>query len=274
MSLMHDALKDLDKAATSTAGMKSFGFMIDESRPDSSGKLKSILVGALPLLLIGAASAWWMNKQDIQPSLPPMAKPFASEPVPVEAAAKTGNDSTVVTAPIAKAASMPYAVEENAKAIPAINHDASVHKPKKQAEKRSKEFAHHHVPPPAIAKILPPSTEVIFPEFLKALDRGDAVASRGQLDKLVASLPPDSLTLLRAQAWYAIKTGDETSARKYYETLLARKTGDEEASINLAAIESKMGHADSAMAILSDAMRNNPDSAALHQGMQKLGGGK
>ncbi len=284
MSLMHDALKVLDKSVTGTA---AGGFVMGAEAPAASGKLRSFLAGMLPLLLLGAVGAWWIKQHDatVTPPPPQIGLPLA----PTAPAVQEVQPAPMVSAP-ASAAVMPVTAALKATSLPATkarvagkpasekSHQAIVH-----ADRiRAREFratpqsqqalqAQDAAPPAAQNQ---PSAGAIFPRFLQALEHGDTAAGREQLDKLAAILPADSLTLLRAQAWYAVKTGDAASARKFYAALLERKTGDEEASINLAAIESGAGHTDNALAILADAMQANPDSAALQQGMRKLRGGR
>lgn len=288
MSLIHNALKALEEpAAGAPAGRESSGFAVNAGTPDSSMSLRPVLIGILLLLPVGIAAIWWMNRQEMlthaasqtQPSALPAP---ATEPDNTPVTTKISNNSIASVAPQPKEAPIQVtAVSAAADDVHALEKIAPATKPAanrksgKLAVTPHKTMAHARPPLPAEVNVpAPPSAEVVFHEFLDALNRGDAAAGRVQLDKLAVVLPANSLALVRAQAWFAARTGDEPSAYKYYQAILERNAGDEEASLNLAALESKNGHADYAAAILSDALRNNRDSAALQQGLQKLRGGK
>jgi hypothetical protein len=73
-----------------------------------------------------------------------------------------------------------------------------------------------------------------FALFLQAMKTSDLPAAQTQLQRLRQQMTGNSMTLLRAEAWFALASGDVAGARARYTGLLERLPGDEEASINLA----------------------------------------
>lgn len=124
--------------------------------------------------------------------------------------------------------------------------------------------------PPA-AEPAPPPVETTYALFSQALATGDLASAREQLTRLEQGLPAESLTLLRARAWFLMRTQDVTAARAAYQTILDRLPGDENASLNLASIEVAGGHVEAARRLLTLAIQSNPDSQSARQALTRLG---
>jgi len=112
-----------------------------------------------------------------------------------------------------------------------------------------------------------------FNAIARAIEKGDDAEARTQLALLEQELPATSLTLLRAQAW-VLSTGanaDVSAVRAAYTAILARLPDDENALLNLSALELKAGKLDAARALVSSALTANPDSLAARTAQQRIG---
>lgn len=116
------------------------------------------------------------------------------------------------------------------------------------------------------------SPEERFSLFLQAMQgRNNAEAER-QLSSLRMQLTRSSVSLLRAEAWFASANGDSVRASREYQEIIERLPGDEEASINLAAIEAGLQHTERARQILADALSVYPESAPLKSTLARFKG--
>ena len=104
----------------------------------------------------------------------------------------------------------------------------------------------------------------------RALDAGDRAAAQSQLSSLEQELPASSLTLLRARAWVIGTGSDMAAARSAYSAILARLPEDENALLNMAALETKDGKMDAARTFLAQALSANPESAAAKAAQQRI----
>ena len=104
----------------------------------------------------------------------------------------------------------------------------------------------------------------------RALDAGDRAAAQSQLSSLEQELPASSLTLLRARAWVVGTGSDMAAARGAYAAILARLPEDENALLNMAALEAKDGKMDVARTYLAQALSANPESAAAKAAQQRI----
>ena len=100
----------------------------------------------------------------------------------------------------------------------------------------------------------------------------DMAAAQGQLVGLRRQLTRSSISLVRAEAWFAYSSGDAITARREYQEVIERMPGDEEASINLASMEAGQNQIETARQILSDALRANPESEVLKSTLGTFGG--
>jgi hypothetical protein len=243
MSLMHKALQELDQTEAVGAGTGS-SFMSESDRARKRWLVASI--GAGLLISAGAGAVWWgQQKETVAPATVPPAVPPA----------------LIVASDIRKT---PAAIPQPA---PACEMPA-VAKPLPPVAKRTKQVRVKRSVAPK-----PPSVDALYQQFLVAMEGTDAAERKVAFDRLSAALPARSLSLLRARAWYAVKTDDRQTAYRAYQTILERQAGDEEASLNLAAMETASGNADRAVTILTVALRAHLDSASLQQAMNKLSGG-
>jgi tetratricopeptide (TPR) repeat protein len=81
-----------------------------------------------------------------------------------------------------------------------------------------------------------------------------------QIEALSRLVPAESMTLLRARAWYALAIGETGQAKQHYRLILRRIESDENAGINLAILESNDGNREAALKILTALSVRLPDS--------------
>lgn len=111
-----------------------------------------------------------------------------------------------------------------------------------------------------------------FVLFLEAMRLKDIPGAEHELAGLRRQLTRSSLSLVRAEAWFAYASGDTATARQEYREVIERSPGDEEASINLASIEAAQQQTEVARQILSNALRVNPESEVLKSTLATFGG--
>ncbi len=109
--------------------------------------------------------------------------------------------------------------------------------------------------------------EIRFARFVAAMKNNQTADAERELSALKERLPAGSLGVLRAQAWFDLRAGNDTAAAGQYKAILERMPGDEEAAINLASIQSRRGQHEDARATLDGALRLSPDSAALRSAL-------
>lgn len=112
--------------------------------------------------------------------------------------------------------------------------------------------------------------ELRFARFVAAMKNNQAGDAERELSALKARLPAGSLGLIRAQAWFDLRAGNDGAAAEQYRAILDRMPGDEEAAINLASIHSRKGKPEEARATLDAALRLSPDSAALRSALAQF----
>ena len=106
--------------------------------------------------------------------------------------------------------------------------------------------------------------------FLQAMKANDLVVAGEQLKALQVKMPAGILSRLRAEAWFALRSGQDATARQAYRDILEQSPGDEEASVNLASIEARADRREVARQVLNDALRRNPDSDVLHHAVGRF----
>lgn len=128
-------------------------------------------------------------------------------------------------------------------------------------------------PAPASAPVSQPTPDelpALFDALNQALAGHDVDAARRQLQAIQSRLPESSVARLRAEAWFAHQTDDLDGAQRLYRRLLDKLSGDEHASLNLAAIEKKRQRFDQAKDVLAKSLRQNPNSAVLRTAVDQL----
>lgn len=290
MSLIHDALKSMDAPQQQP--------MPAPTRPAApvaaAGRGRPAWVDGLLAfcVVVGAGAAGWYVWQGQKPTLDPapsatraasprpqaLPAPAVADPLPLPVAVHPPADAAAVTpaAPTQVASTTPTAVHAAPESHPSA---APV-----QGGKSSTPEAEHATPPAKHAvvhrrsrpdkrveeaqKALEPKAddtpvEVHFARFVTAMRAENTADAERELGALKARLPATALGLLRAQAWFDLKTGNDAAAAGGYRAILDRMPGDEEAAINLASIQSRQNKPEEARSTLDAAARLRPDSAAL-----------
>ncbi len=123
----------------------------------------------------------------------------------------------------------------------------------------------------AVENIDPQAIGRAVAEIEEALRSGELVRSKTLIDELAAQLPPQSLTLLRMQAWHAHQSGDRAGAMALYAEIVQRVPADRYAAINLALLEAEQGDVDGASQRLRALRFSGGDSAELAAAMALVG---
>lgn len=100
---------------------------------------------------------------------------------------------------------------------------------------------------------------------------GDRDAVHAGLRALSGTLRPDSLTLLRMQAWVAHGDGDLGEAERLYRTIADRVPDDQNAAVNLALLQARHGDIEAARARLQALATRKPASAQVAQALAEIG---
>lgn len=252
MSLIHDAIREMEKDANPALP----GLAPALSTGRSQGRSQVLpAVGGFAAVLALSAGGWWLW-QAYRPLPAPAVAPVVAtqavqaQEVPVSVlppvVAPDVILAPVVDAPMPPPASRPVA---RPKARPPV--------PVKAATVA-----------PVIVEDMP--VQKRFALFLQAMKSNDMVGAGEQLKGLQNTLPAGTLSRSRAEAWFALRSGQGTTARQAYRDILVQVPGDEEASVNLASIEARADRREVARQVLSDALLSNPDSEVLRHALSRF----
>lgn len=109
----------------------------------------------------------------------------------------------------------------------------------------------------------------LFDGLNRALEARDEAAATRHIQAIRLRLPESALARMRAEGWYALRTGDLDKAQRVYRRLLEKLPGDENASLALASIERQEQRPDQARDILSKSLKANPGSAVLRTALDQ-----
>ena len=90
-------------------------------------------------------------------------------------------------------------------------------------------------------------------------------------DGLLARLAPESLTLLRMQAWVAHAGNDTARAETLYRRIAERVPEDVNAGVNIALLDARRGDADAARTRLVRLSGRHPRSPQVARALAELG---
>jgi tetratricopeptide (TPR) repeat protein len=310
MSLIRDAIREMDHAEL-VREAETLPHCATHDQPQERSSRRTILLSllALALLLLLGIGGYWAYTQrqadspssdtvqapimaqlpqekSVAQSLPPAAPPAQASPEtpekqPPQAAitheppAKTETPTLKKSAGVVPQLSASHAADKPAR-TPAQSPLASAQKPARTPAQT-----------PPLAQSLPKTVaEGSADEALqttieqshallnKALAKGDTHAARNHLETLEKLLPPESITLLRARAWFLTQTGDTEAAGQNYRSILMRLPDDENARLNLAVLESMAGRTDVARDMLTTLLREHPESKEAQQTLERLNKGR
>lgn len=293
MSLIHDALREMDKGPGTAASAADFRTLAPASPARS--RWVPFAGGLVAVLAVAAAGGWvWHSTRTTAPlaavvtpqtqAAAPVAT-VASAPVPAEIA-PTSTASAAMT--VAAGTSLNAAPDRTSVSATSASPTGPSTMPSSSASDASAPVAGSTATPAARAVAAPRAVSAPKPVrapkpaavasaevspampveqryalFLASMKAGDLVAAREQLSGLQSQIPAGTMTRLRAEAWFALQSGDEATARRSYQDMLERLPGDEEAAINLASMEARAGQRERARQVLSDALAHNPGSETL-----------
>lgn len=307
MSLIYQALKQNEQQAPVAAAvgvpMAAVSPVVAASAPTAAGWMRrSVLLGVLLLgagvlagLLLGqrtspapampaaVPAAPALQATVVEPPPLPKAAPVVAEPVPAAmpewpvartpAAALpkaepplptvgprlTLSTTLVTPTPTPPPVSAPAAPAPAPKAAPAAEaRPASV-----EVSVRSVAT----VPEPAGTANL--DVAELFDGLNRALESRDEATATRNLQAIRVRLSESSLARMRAEGWYAFRTGDLDKAQRFYRRLLEKLPGDENASLALASIERQEQRPEQAREILSRSLKANPGSTVLRSALDQ-----
>ncbi|KQM70125.1 lipopolysaccharide assembly protein LapB [Xylophilus sp. Leaf220] len=300
MSLIHQALRDMDPPlATGAAALAPRVFAAPRRNGRGRGPLLAVVAA---LALAGAGYAAWQSLRG-GPQLGAIGMPAAvAAPAPMMATAAAATLPAAAVAvptvgetartsdtavPATAAAPLATAVQPAAPVAPASTAPAAMAAPVRLADAalvprtdpvarppalRPRAAAPAAAParaPASVPAVRPVAATAAIPVekrfglFLQTMRDNDLPAAEQHLMALRQDLPRSSVSLLRAEGWYAMARGDTDGAARHYQDILERLPGDEEASINLAGIESRRQRTEVARQILADGVRAHPESESL-----------
>lgn len=304
MSLIHDALKSMDTPQESQPAVARARAVPAHGRP---AWLDAML--AFVVVVGGGVLGWYLwqsqlqKKADLSPiaaapvlaAVPANAPPLSggaavtSVEVPAPLHAKEirlgdgGNVQTAVVnpqplgpdaAPLQHAQPIPTPAPDaqTPKAVTSVSRTeappAAVNAPARRARSSKSAATVASVTPPPAVDDAP--IELRFSRFVTAMKEARTDDAKQELAALKDRLPAGSLGLLRAQAWFDLRAGNDASAADGYRAILERMPGDEEAAINLASIKSRQQKPEEARATLDAAVRLQPDSAPLRAALAQF----
>lgn len=132
-------------------------------------------------------------------------------------------------------------------------------------------------PEPMITEAAPPEpldpqvTAQLTQAVRLAIQAGKNVEAQGLLRQLATRLPPESITLLRLNAWHRMQSGDAAQAMVLYRQITERLPGDESAGINLALLNWKAGQQDEARRLIGALAERHPESDTVQKYSRELG---
>ena len=106
--------------------------------------------------------------------------------------------------------------------------------------------------------------------FSSEMSAGNYEQARSHLSKLQSKLPAQSITLLRMQAWYAVDTSDDDTARGLFLRILDRVPDDQNAGVNIALIEWRAKNYSAALARMDRLHQKYPDSPLVTQNWRSM----
>lgn len=292
MSLIHSALKQMDAQPTLAISPRAAA----SEQKLSLAKNIALAFAGLTATLAIAAVIWFVLERSKTPVTPKLAD--APQPVAVQksdakqaAVALAENTNTAQTAASASAseASPPASGKLDARVL---STSANLPMPADQGKVAVQTSASFQPAAPFTKPSVPMNSTVpvskakpvvaaesVAPElsvdkrlalFLQADSSNDMPGALEQLKAVQQQTQPGNVSRVRAEAWYALRTGDTVGAKRSYADILDRLPDDEEASINLASLEARDGRGEAARQLLSTALRSHPDSEALRDALKRF----
>ena len=297
MSLIHQALRDMDPPLATGAAALAPRM---STKPLRSSRRVPVLAMVLALAAVGSGYAAWQSLRGgpqrtvvgltaaVAAPVPVVVTTASAAMLPEAVAALPAADTprvadvavpAVVAAPVARPVVASFEAPAAAPAPIRLADAAVVPRTDPVARPpalRPRVIAPAPLPSPVTARalvsapagrpVVPPlaiPVEQRFGLFLQAMRGNDLPTAEQHLVALRRDLPRSSVSLLRAEGWYALAQGDNDGAARHYQDILERVPGDEEASINLAGIESRRQHTEVARQILAEGVRMHPESESL-----------
>ena len=121
------------------------------------------------------------------------------------------------------------------------------------------------------APLDPQETEQLTKAVTVAIQAGKTDEAQNLLKQLATRLPPESITLLRLDAWHSMQGGNPARAMVLYRQIVERMPDDESAGINLALLHWKSGQRDEARRLIGVLAERHPESNTVQKYNRELG---
>ena len=113
---------------------------------------------------------------------------------------------------------------------------------------------------------------MLMTDFRAAVASGNTTKAKQKLEALEALATPDSLTLLRARAYWALTQRHMTQAMELYRSVLVRVPDDRDAMLNLAVAEWQVGQKSDALVRIETLAKRFPDDMTVQRYVRAMGG--
>ena len=271
MSLIHDAIRQLESGPTTADRGPG-----RHARPSTSALSRpGPILGGMFLVFALGAGVWWFSLPtapktlavSLQLAAPPVAlSPTSPLPAPQALQRVVALEGSLDQRDSVKPVSLPPKTAGPTVAFYEPRQILSVMKPPRP-NNQIKEPPQNKISQAAESEV---SLDSQLAMFLQAMKADDLVTAGEQLAGLQKKLPPGTLTRLRAEAWYSLRSGKGSAAKQTYRAILERIPGDEEASLNLAFMEVQANRRELALQVLTDGLRGNPDSEPIRDALARF----
>lgn len=267
MSLIYSALSKLEQepgVSTGTTGQAVPGPYAVPARKSGAPRWVYLVVLGCMVVVLGG----WLSMSALQSKFAAMQVPEPErQPAAMPAIAAMPAVAPVV-APVA--VDLPVPTKGDAPEMPPVIAKAMQSKPHAQPRPKAQAQVIADATPVA-EEIDPVETDKMTQAVRRAIQAGKNDEAQGLLKQLATRLPPESITLLRLNAWYRMQSGDQAQAMSLYRQIGERIPGDESAGINLALLHWKAGQQEEARRLIGALAERHPESETVQRYSRELG---
>jgi Tetratricopeptide repeat len=267
VSLIYSALSKLEQepgVPTGTTGQAVPGPYAVPARKSGAPRWVYLVVLGCMVVVLGG----WLSMSALQAKFAAMPAIAALPAVPVPVVPPIQFALAPVVAPVA--VDLPVPTKADAPEMPPVIAKAMQSKPHAQPRPKAQAQVIADATPVA-EEIDPVETDKMTQAVRRAIQAGKNDEAQGLLKQLATRLPPESITLLRLNAWYRMQSGDQAQAMSLYRQIGERIPGDESAGINLALLHWKAGQQEEARRLIGALAERHPESETVQRYSRELG---
>lgn len=275
MSLIYSALNKLEQDSVAPGAVNPAvvnSYAVAEKKPAIARWVYLVLAGCVVVVLVGWGSMKALQAQFAAAlRVEPVSHPAPASPVVVAAAELPLALAVVpVMTPVQPLppALEPVAIAPAAQAKPVLAKAAPARLPVPPRPRPSADVTTEAALP---APLDPQETEQLTKAVALAIQAGKNDEAQNLLKQLAARLPPESITLLRLNAWQSMQGGDSARAMALYRQIVERMPDDESAGINLALLHRKAGQTIEARRLMGALAERHPESVTVQKYSRELG---